>query len=124
MEVEYSKTESFATILHINDIKISEKYGNDYISAYCYESFDIITLKINRIRRIQQQWTKIENESMLVPRRGLYVFTCLGDNHLVYEVYMMEKGELLWKYFSGEFTHMNGWMEVQPIAFHYVGPFQ
>lgn len=123
VEVEYCKMESSSTILHINNIKFSEKYGRDYIYAYCYESLGIITLKISRIQRIQQSWTKIEDKTMLAPKRGIYVFTCLGDNHLVYEVYKMEKGEPLWMYFSDKFSHMNGHFTVEPIAFHYVGPF-
>ncbi len=123
VEIEYCKMGSSSTILHINDIKFSEKYGRDFISAYCYESLEIITLTISRIQRILHSWTRIVNKTMLAPKRGLYVFTCLGDNHLVYEVYMMEKDEPLWKYFSDDFSHMNGYFTVEPIAYHYIGPF-
>ena len=57
----------------------------------------------------------------LVPQSGLYIFACKADNHIEYELYRLEKGERLWKYFTDDFAHYDGYFDVEPLAYHFIG---
>ena len=59
-----------------------------------------------------------DNEIAL--RSGIYVFACARDNHILFEVHRLEKGENLWNYYEGNFEHYNGWAVVIPEAYHYL----
>jgi len=121
-EVEYCKKDLSTSILHISDIKISEKYGEEYISAFCHESESEITLKISRINHISPHWVVIMEEGMLVPKDGLYVFACLGDMHIEHVMFMMSKGQYINEYFNGEDAPSSGFCPLLPVAYHYVCP--
>ena len=59
----------------------------------------------------------------IVEKDGLYIFACRYDNHLDYEAYFLNKGEKYWKYFIDEFSHSDGWMTIDPLAVHYIPPY-
>lgn len=64
-------------------------------------------------------WKRFLNDD-IAPKNGLYVFACAGDNHILFEIYRLEKGERLWKHFEDDFEHNNGWTVVIPEAYHYL----
>lgn len=68
-------------------------------------------------------WKKFLNDD-IAPKNGLYVFACAGDNHILFEIHRLEKGERLWKHFEGEFEHCNGWAVVIPKAYHYLPEYE
>lgn len=39
-------------------------------------------------------WKEFANDD-IVPKSGLYVFACAGDNHILFEIYKLERGERL-----------------------------
>lgn len=119
-EIDYSKPNGEKRTYHIMDVSFSKKYGNNYISTYCAEVCSYLTFKIDRINGIRHAWMKIFNKEATAMKSGIYVFACMGDNHLEYEMYRMYKGEELWKYFKNEYAHMNGWFEVYPLAYYFV----
>ena len=119
-EIDYCKDDASMSILHISDIQPSQKYGNDYVTAICHESSSEITLKVSRIKHITKHWITIEDKNMEVPYSGFYAFICYGDNHLVYEMHRLSRGDSICKYFTGEYAHANGWVDVEPFAYHYV----
>ena len=120
-EIDYCKPNGEMRTRHIMDACFSVKYGNNYIDASCDESHGVLTFKVDRISGIRCSWIEIHDTSEVAPEDGVYVFACRGDNHHEYEMYKMNKGDKLWKFFEGEYTHMNGWFEVVPIAYHYIG---
>lgn len=65
-------------------------------------------------------WTKICDSDMTVPKTGLYVFACRCDNHVALELYRLNEKEKLWKYFTEEFVHFDGYFRVIPFAYHYI----
>ena len=65
-----------------------------------------------------KRWCEILSDTAVAPYDGLYVFACRGDMHLVFEMYMLHEGERLWKYFENEHIHYDGWVDVDPLAFH------
>ena len=67
----------------------------------------------------QRLWFNFEDNDIAL-KSGIYVFACAGDNHILFEVHRLEKGEKLWKYFEGDFEHYNGWAVVIPKAYHYI----
>ena len=67
----------------------------------------------------QRLWFKFEDNDIAL-KSGIYVFACAGDNHILFEVHRLEKGEKLWKYFESDFEHYNGWAVVLPEAYHYL----
>ena len=119
-EIDYCKTNGEKHTYHITDVSFSETYGNNYISAYCTGMCTYLTFKIDRINAIRHAWIEIFNKEVTAPKSGIYVFACRGDNHLEFEMYRMYKGERLWKYFENEYAHMNGWFEVDPLAYYFV----
>lgn len=119
-EIDYCKANGEKRTYHIMDVSFSKKYGNNYISAYCTEVCTYLTFKLDRINGIKHTWIEIFNTEATAPKSGIYVFACRGDNHLEFEMYRMYKGEKLWKYFKNEYAHMNGWFEVNPLAYHFV----
>lgn len=119
-EIDYCKTNGEKHTYHIMDVSFSKKYGNNYISAYCTGVYTYLTFKIDRINAIRHAWIEIFNKEVTAPKSGIYVFACRGDNHLEFEMYRLYKGERLWKYFENEFAHMNGWFEVDPLAYFFV----
>lgn len=119
-EIDYCKTNGEKRTYHIMDICFSKEYGNNYISAYCPEVCTYLTFKIDRINDIRHTWIEIFDAEVTAPKSGIYVFACRGDNHLEFEMYRMYKGERLWKYFKNEYAHMNGWFEVDPLAYYFM----
>lgn len=119
-EIDYCKTNGEKCTHHIVDLCFSKEYGNNYISAYCIEACTYLTFKIDRINGIRQAWIEIFNTETTAPKSGIYIFACRGDNHLEFEMYRMYKGERLWKFFENEYAHMNGWFEVDPLAYYFV----
>ena len=67
-------------------------------------------------------WIKICNSEFdtMAPKTGLYVFACCYNNHFAFELYRLNENEKLWKYFVGEFEHLDGNYKIFPIAYHYV----
>lgn len=65
------------------------------------------------------KYTFINGYDDIAPKSGIYVFACQGDNHIVYEMYMLKKGERLYKYFEEDYAHSDGWLGVRPVAYHY-----
>lgn len=119
-EVEYYKNEHSTSVFHISDIRVSEKYGEEYVTAICHESESEITLKIDRIKHITPHWIKIIDENMVAPKSGLFVFACLGDMHIVYETIILNKGDSLIEYFTGDDAPTSGCCPLKPVAFHYI----
>lgn len=119
-EIDYCKTSGEKHTYHIMDVSFSDKYGNNYISAYCAEVCSYLTFKIDRINAIRHAWIEIFNTEATAMKSGIYIFACRGDNHLEFEMYRMCEGEKLWKYFENEYAHMNGWFKVNPLAYYFV----
>lgn len=123
VEIEYLKPAglpSESVIRHITDIEESSKYGSAYIDAYCLGSHSVLTFKKERIKRVEWIWRNIYDQDMSAPNDGLYVIVCRGDNHLVFEMYQLKRGEKFWDYFLGENLHCDGWFVVEPLSFHFV----
>lgn len=68
-------------------------------------------------------WRKFTSGE-IAPENGLYVFACAGDNHILFEIHRLEKGEKLWKYYEGDFEHCNGWAIVIPEAYYYLPEYE
>lgn len=68
-------------------------------------------------------WFKFENDDIAL-KSGIYVFACAGDNHILFEIHRLEKGERLWKFFEGDFEHYNGWAMVIPEAYYYLPEYE
>ena len=66
------------------------------------------------------KWMDILSVDAIAPERGLYMFACKGDNHVLHEFYFLHKGERLFKYFEGKYGHCNGYFPVIPIDYHYI----
>lgn len=65
------------------------------------------------------EWVKVE-ENQKVPKTGIYIFLCKGDNHLLYEVYELIAGtDLLW-HFQGDRSHTDAWSFVKPLYYYYI----
>lgn len=71
----------------------------------------------------KKHWFKFEDDDIAL-KSGIYVFSCAGDNHILFEIHRLEKGERLWKYFEGDFEHCNGWAVVIPEAYHYLSEYE
>lgn len=46
------------------------------------------------IKDIKSLWIKTTLND-IVPTSGIYVFACAGDNHILFEIYKLERGERL-----------------------------
>lgn len=66
----------------------------------------------------ESSWVKIEDENVIAPKSGLYLFNCLGDNHTFMELHELIEGEKLFKYYQDH--HFDGWAVVKPIEYHFV----
>ena len=75
------------------------------------------------IKDIKSLWIKTTLND-IVPKSGIYVFACAGDNHILFEIYKLERGERLQKHFEGDFEHCNGWIAVIPEAYHYLPEYE
>ncbi len=65
------------------------------------------------------EWIKVEDNPK-VPKSGIYIFLCAGDNHLLYEIHTLRKGiDLLWN-FQGERSHTDAWALVKPLYYYYI----
>ena len=76
-----------------------------------------------KIKDIKSLWIKTTLND-IVPTSGIYVFACAGDNHILFEIHRLERGERLWKYFDGDFEHYNGWAVVIPEAYYYLPEYE
>lgn len=119
-EIEYLNSSKIDRCWHICDIQYSEEFGDSHIVAYVNELQKCLTFRIDRILKCDKYWVDILNDNDIAPADGLYVFACRGDNHIYTEIFMMKQGERLCKYFSNEYAHCNGWLEVIPLAYHIV----
>lgn len=117
IEIDYENQMGKRSLLHISCLE-KKKDGN--ILAFCKESQSNLTLIAERIHILKWIWKNIYSQEDVTPRKGIYIFACRGDNHLVFECYQMEKGELLWKYFIGEYAHCDGWLDVEPLSYHVI----
>ena len=124
IEIEYCNSNEEMVAFQIRPFDCYEKNGHEYLRAYCTGN-DVkdYTFRIDKINSMKQVWVDTFDENDLVPQSGLYIFACRGDNHIEYELYRLEKGERLWKYFTDDFAHCNGYFEVIPLAYHYIGFF-
>lgn len=68
-------------------------------------------------------WRKFLNDDK-APKNGVYVFACAGDNHILFEIHRLDRGERLWKCFEGDFEHYNGWAMVIPEAYYYLPEYE
>ena len=71
----------------------------------------------------KKHWFKFENDDIAL-KSGIYVFACAGDNHILFEIHRLEKGERLWKFFEGDFEHYNGWAMIIPEAYYYLPEYE
>lgn len=109
---------------NLYDLDYSDKYGNGYVQAYCNPYHDkLFTFKIDRIKNIKPIWIETTFNDV-VPTSGIYVFACRGDNHILFEIHRLEKGERLWIPFEGDFEHYNGWTVVIPVAYYYLPEYE
>lgn len=120
IEIEYRNLERNTSVRHIFDMNYSNKYGNNYIEAYCRESEGYLTFRIDRIISVKWIWIEIYDIDDTAPKTGLYVFACRYDNHIELEIYRLNEREKLWKYFTEEYEHHDGYFEVTPLAYHYI----
>lgn len=121
--IQYCKDEELLPYV-LYDLNYSDKYGKRYVQAYCNQYRDqLFTFKIDRIKDIKPIWVKAKSNDV-VSISGIYVFACAGDNHILFEIHRLEKGEKLWKYFEGEFEHCNDWVEVSPVAYYYLPEYE
>ena len=121
-EIHYIKSVGTASNIVVNDFRPSEKYGEQYVEAQSYWRGEYMTLRIDRIQSIKQLWVQIKDPYETAPETGVYVFVYTSDNHQGLEVYRMEKGERLWKYFIGEYAH-GGWMDGPPYGYYFIEDF-
>lgn len=119
-EIEYLNSNEMVRCWLICHIQYSKEYGDSHIVAYVNELQKELTFRIDRILKFEKYWVEILDDKDTVSSDGLYVFACRGDNHIYIEMYMMKQGELLYKYFSDEYMHRNGWVHVIPLAYHFV----
>lgn len=122
-EIDYQK-DNIVRTWHISDMELIKGYGGKVIAAFCHESGRKLNFKISKIVSAKRYWIDIFEEEETAPQSGLYLFTCSGDNHLITELYHLNQGERFYKYFEGEYSHMNGWFEVIPLAYHCVSDYE
>ncbi|MBO6033514.1 MAG: hypothetical protein J6Q22_19035 [Prevotella sp.] len=118
-EIVYKKMEEERT-WHISNIELSKEHGDNCISAFCHEVDKDLLFSIKKILSAKRYWIDILDEEEQAPQSGVYLFICRGDNHLITELYRLEQGDKLYKFFEGEYHHMNGWFNVMPLAYHFV----
>lgn len=118
--IEYQKPNDEIVTRHIRYVRYSKDKGDGYIEAECSDAGNKeLVFKIDRILHISTLWKKATEEDV-ADKTGLYMFACVGDNHIEYEQHFYWRGERLWHYFEGVFEHWNGAFRVEPIAYHYV----
>lgn len=110
-------------IIHIGVIKWSD-FHPGCIWCYCNEWRIYITLNYKKIESCKQYWVETWDNKELAQRTGLHLFACRGDNHLITEIYWLNEGDPLWKYFQKEFAHSNGRERVIPLAYHCVDKYR
>ncbi len=112
-------------VYHISDIKA--RYDNNSITAYCHETDYEIDherfFSIEEILSAKRYWIDILEEDEVAPKSGVYLFACRGDNHLIAELFRLEQGDKLYKYFEEDYYHSNGHVRVIPLAYHLVEEF-
>ncbi len=72
---------------------------------------------------IKTQWTEILDYNDTAPFNGLYIIACRGDNHIVYELYKLVKGDRFVDKYIGNNSHSNGWFCVECLAYIYCDDF-
>lgn len=121
-EIVYRKEDEEHT-WHISYIEKHKDYDGKVITAYCHELEKDLNYSVSKIVSAQRYWIDIIEDDATAPQNGIYLFTCRGDNHLITELYYLNQGERLYKFFEGEFRHSNGWFEVIPLAYHFVSDY-
>lgn len=69
------------------------------------------------------QWTEILDYNDTAPFNGLYIIACRGDNHIVYELYKLVKGDRFADKYIGNNSHSDGWLCVECLAYIYCDDF-
>lgn len=121
-EIVYQKDQK-ERIWHISIFETPNKYGGRCIQAYCHEMEKSLFFNINKIVSAERYWIDIFDENETASKSGAYLFACRGDNHLVTELYSLKKGERIYKFFEGRYVHFDGWVDVNPVAYHYIRKF-
>lgn len=121
-EIVYRKDDE-ERVWYISNIDLHKDYDGKVVTAFCHELEKDLNYSISKIVSARRYWIDIIEEDDVAPQSGIYLFTCRGDNHLITELYHLDQGERFYKYFEGEYGHMNGWFEVIPLAYHLVSDF-
>lgn len=116
-EIVYRKEESQERVWYISNIKAA---GKECITGFCHDISKELTFRIDKIVSAKEYWTRIKDENVLAPKNGTYLMICRGDHHTITELYHLEKGERFYKYFEDDYSHMNGWFWVIPLAYHFI----
>lgn len=114
--IEYRNADNNVSIHRLCNLKSQTK---GLVLAYSEQWKKELCFKIDRIQEVYS-WTKLHEQEDVASENGIYVFACMGDNLLVYEMYQLQKDDNLWKYFIGEFSHADGWNPVIPVAYYFI----
>lgn len=123
------KNDTIKILLRNDDGILRTYHVEDYeskegeIICYCRELQKNVNIEIDAIVFAETIWRILSAEewsAQTILQDGIYVFYCMADNHSVYEMYNMRKGDRFNKYFTGKYEHVDGWNTVFPIAYHYV----
>ena len=118
-EIVYRKDDE-ERVWHISNIELHKDYDGKVVTAFCHESEKDLNYSVSKVVSARRYWIDFIEKDEVAPPSGTYLFTCRGDNHLITELYHLDQGERVYKYFEGEYGHMNGWFEVIPLAYHHV----
>ena len=118
--IEYSKDGNTAKPYQLTKISYSEKFGESYICGTPVDSDTELTFRLDRIRKVELHWNDFFDSNTVAPETGLFLMACRGDNHLVFELMKYKKGDRFWELYEGANEHYSGWVEVDPLAYHYI----
>lgn len=93
IEIEYQKADGKIVTRQIRYVQYSKEKGDGYIDAECSDAGNKkLVFKIDRILHISTLWKKATEEDV-ADKTGLYMFACVGDNHIEYEQYFYWQGK-------------------------------
>lgn len=139
LEIQYVNSAGISNkhIIDCSDLKTSKRRTT--FDAFAFNIGTELTFAIDNVKGIKvltlentpsltfgkgyRQWTYVFSEDLRCEKDGIYMIVCRGDNHLVFELYKMEKNTRFGDYYSGENTHFSGWFRVEPLAFHCIPPY-
>lgn len=124
-------------ILDCIDLKIGNRSKN--FETYAYDAGKVLKFSVANIRSIKvltlgntqsltfgkwyRQWTHIFSENLKCEADGIYVIACRGDQHLIFELFKLEKNSRFWDQYTGNNAHCQGWYPIDPLAYHYLPPY-